>query len=180
MGFIRSIDDFFTIASEPIINIIINNNNGWFIRILHVIVASLSILFTYFHFIRAILIIKLKIIYSQFITFIIIIIGQIIPVLPMIEGFLGHLFIWGQMPYWGITVMINIVAVLPCYGIVIAELMRSAAWVISNRIFVGHFLIGILISLFILIYILLPHNFPSINPSINNNKLNKELIVGIQ
>ena len=34
----------------------------------------------------------------------------------MIEGFLGHLLCWGQMSYWGITVMINIVAVLPCCG----------------------------------------------------------------
>ena len=34
-------NDFFTIASDPIIYIIININNGWFIRILHVIGASL-------------------------------------------------------------------------------------------------------------------------------------------
>ena len=65
----------------------------------------------------------------------------------MIEGFLGHLLCRGQMSYWGITVMINIVAVLPCCGIVIAELIRSAAWVILNRIFVYHFLIGILLGL---------------------------------
>ena len=29
---------------------------------------------------------------------------------------------WGQMSYWGITVMINIVAVLPCCGIIIAKM----------------------------------------------------------
>ena len=56
-----------------------------------------------------------------------------------IEGFLGYLLCWGQMSYWGITVMINIVAVLPCCGVVIAELIWSAAWVILNRIFVYHF-----------------------------------------
>ena len=65
--------------------------------------------------------------------------------------------------------MINIVAVLPCCGIVIAELIRSAAWVILNRIFVYHFLIGILLVLFILIHIIFLHNFSSSNPSINNN-----------
>ena len=43
--------------------------------------------------------------------------------------------------------MINIVAVLPCCGIIIAELIWSAAWVILNRIFVYYFLIGILIGL---------------------------------
>ena len=89
----------------------------------------------------------------------------------MIEGFLGHLLCWGQMSYWGITVMINIVAVLPCCGIIIAELIWSAAWVILNRIFVYHHLIGILIGLIILIHIVILHNFSSSNPSINNNTL---------
>ena len=46
----------------------------------------------------------------------------------MIEGFLGYLLCWGQMSYWGITVMINIVAVLPITGPLIAELIWSAAW----------------------------------------------------
>ena len=67
--------------------------------------------------------------------------------------------------------MINIVAVLPCCGIIIAELIWSAAWVILNCIFVYYFLIGILIGLIILIYIVLLHNFSSSNPSINNNIL---------
>lgn len=163
-------NDFFTIAFDSIIYIIININTGWFIRILHVIGASLFILFIYFHFIRFIWI-KLKIIYIQFISFIFIITGWFLFILSMIEGFLGYLLSWGQMSYWGITVMINIVAVLPCCGIVIAELIWSAAWVILNRIFVYHFLIGILIILFILIHIILLHNFTSSNPFINNNTL---------
>ena len=122
------------------------------------------------HLIRAIWI-KLKVIYIKFITFIIIITGYLLFILTMIEGFLGYLLCWGQMSYWGITVMINIVAVLPCCGIVIAELIWSAAWVILNRIFVYHFLIGILIILFILIHIIFLHNFSSSNPFINNNTL---------
>ena len=149
-------NDFFTIASDPIIAIIININNGWFIRILHVIGASLFILLILLHFIRAIWI-KLKVIYIKFITFIIIISGYLLFILSMIEGFLGYLLCWGQMSYWGITVMINIVAVLPCCGVVIAELIWSAAWVILNRIFVYHFLIGILIGLIILIQQLRSH-----------------------
>ena len=67
--------------------------------------------------------------------------------------------------------MINIVAVLPCCGIIIAELIWSAAWVILNCIFVYYFLIGILIGLIILIYIVILYNFSSSNPSINNNTL---------
>ena len=89
--------------------------------------------------------------------------GYLLFILSMIEGFLGYLLCWGQMSYWGITVMINIVAVLPCCGIIIAELIRSAAWVILNRIFVYHFLIGILIGLIILIHIIVLHNVSRYN-----------------
>ncbi len=171
-GILSSIyyNDFFTIASDSIIYIIININNGWFIRILHVIGASLFISLVLLHLIRSIWI-KSKIIHIKFITFIIIITGYLLFILSMIEGFLGYLLCWGQMSYWGITVMINIVAVLPITGPLIAELIWSAAWVILNRIFVYHFLIGIFTSLIILIHIILLHNFSSSNPSINNSSL---------
>ena len=143
-GILSSIyyNDFFTIASDPIINVIININNGWFIRILHVIGSSLFILLLLLHLIRAIWI-KLKTIYIKFYSLIIIITGYLLFILSMIEGFLGYLLCWGQMSYWGITVMINIIGVLPCCGIIIASLIWNNAWVILNRIFVYHFLIGI-------------------------------------
>ena len=89
----------------------------------------------------------------------------------MIEGFLGYLLCWGQMPYRGITVMINPIAVLPGFGISLAELIWSAGWVILNRIFVYHSVIGILIGVVILIHIVLLHSFSSSNPPINNNTL---------
>ena len=163
-------NDFFTIAADSIIYIIINTNNGWFIRILHVIGASLFILLILLHFIRAIWI-KLKIIHIKFITVLLILSGYLLFILSMIEGLLGYLLCWGQMSYWGITVMINIVAVLPCCGVVLGELIWSAAIVILNRIFVYHFFLGILIGNIILIHIILLHNFSSSNPFINNNTL---------
>ena len=89
----------------------------------------------------------------------------------MIEGFLGYILVWGQMSYWGITVMINIIAVLPCCGIILSTLIWNAAWVILNRIFISHFLIGILLILLILIHIVFLHCFSSSNPFINNNTL---------
>ena len=122
------------------------------------------------HLIRSIWI-KLKLLYTQCITFTIHITGYLLFILSMIEGFLGYLLCWGQMSYWGITVMINIVAIIPCCGIIISELIWSAVWVILNRIFVYHFLLGILISLVIIIHIILLHSFSSSNPSINNTTL---------
>jgi len=171
-GILSSIyyNDFFTIAFDSIIYLLININSGWFIRILHVIGASLFILLLMLHLIRSIWI-KLKLLYTQCITFTIHITGYLLFILSMIEGFLGYLLCWGQMSYWGITVMINIVAILPCCGIIISELIWSAVWVILNRIFVYHFLIGLLIGLLVIIHIIILHSFSSSNPSINNNTL---------
>jgi ubiquinol-cytochrome c reductase cytochrome b subunit len=146
----------------------ISVNNGWLIRTLHVIGSSLFIFFILMHLIRAIWMTS-KIISIILNTWIIVITGWILFALSMIEGFIGYILCRGQMSYWGITVMINIVAVLPCCGKVIAELIRCAAWCILNRIFIYHFLIGIVIALMILIHILFLHNFSSSNPFINNN-----------
>jgi len=43
--------------------------------------------------------------------------------LCLIEGFLGHVLNRGQMSYRGITVMINIVSILPLFGIIVSELI---------------------------------------------------------
>ena len=67
--------------------------------------------------------------------------------------------------------MINLVAVLPCCGIIISELLWSTLQVILNRIFIFHYLIGIIIGCVILIHVILLHCFSSSNPSINNNSL---------
>jgi len=91
-------NDFFTIAFDPIIYILLNITIGWFIRILHVIGASLFILLLLLHLIRSIWI-KSKLIHIQCITFILIITGYLLFILSMIEGFLGHLLCRGQMSY---------------------------------------------------------------------------------
>ena len=75
------------------------------------------------------------------------------------------------MSYWGIIILINIIGILPFIGIIISKLIRSAVWVISNRIFLYHFLIGILISIILYFHIIILHNFSSINSYINNNTL---------
>ena len=120
------------------------------------------------HFIRN-LWIKERIIYVKYITFIVLISGWILFILSMIEGFLGYILCWGQMSYWGITVMINIIAIVPLSGAHIAELFWSSSWVISNRIFVYHFIIGMVISIFIFLHIFLLHNYSSSNPFTNNS-----------
>ena len=85
----------------------------------------------------------------------------------LIEGFLGHIPNRGQMSYWGITATINILSVLPFFGSIIAELIWCPSSVIINRIFIFHFLLGILIGLIILLHIFFLHAFSSPNPLLN-------------
>ena len=67
--------------------------------------------------------IRLKYIYLSFISYYIIITGYLSFILSLTEGFIGHLLRRGQMPYRGITAMINIIAVIPIVGIIISELI---------------------------------------------------------
>ena len=92
-------NDFFIIAFDTIIYLVLNINIGWFIRVLHIIGASLFILFIMLHFIRFIWII-VKLIYVQCLFFILIITGYLLFVFSMIEAFLGYILCWDQMSYW--------------------------------------------------------------------------------
>ena len=168
-------NNYYIITFDSIQYIIININNGWFIRILHVIGAPLFILLLLLHYIKSIFY-KPKIININN-NIIIYITGYLLFILFIIEAFSGYLSCWGQMSYWGIIILINIIGILPFIGIIISKLIRSAVWVISNRIFLYHFLIGILISIILYFHIIILHNFSSINSYINNNTLIIVLII---
>ena len=173
-----------SLAFDSILFLVININSGYFIRILHVIGSSLFIFFIYLHFLRFFWI-RLKIIFLWFqqvliVNFSLILSAGLSGLVVFISGyilffislgisFLGYLLCFGQMSYWGITVMINIVAVLPCCGLVIAELIWSAAWVILNRLFVYHFIFSsLIIACLIIGHVLFLHFFSSCNPFNNN------------
>ena len=94
--------------------------------------------------------------------------GGVILSCSMIEGFLGYILNWGQMSYWGITVMINLLSILPLFGLMIAELIWCSCNVIINRIFVLHFSLGFLIGCFIFVHLFVLHSFSSSNPLLNS------------
>jgi len=94
--------------------------------------------------------------------------GWVILSCSMIEGFLGYILNWGQMSYWGIIVMINLLSILPLFGLMIAELIWCSCNVIINRIFVLHFSLGFLIGCFIFVHLFVLHSFSSSNPLLNS------------
>ena len=166
---------FYNIAFDTVNYIMIDVNIGWLIRWLHCLGASLFMLLVLIHWIRGIWI-RLKLIdfglwYLHWLMLwsntMIWLSGWLILIFSWIEGFLGYILNFGQMSYWGVTVIINIVSILPGFGITIAELIWCSSNVIINRIFMVHFLIGFLIGLLILLHIFLLHSFSSFNPLLN-------------
>jgi len=160
--------DYYVISFDPIVYIIDDVNVGWFIRFLHVIGVSLFILSILIHLIRGIWI-KFKIIYLDSTINIIWISGLLLSSLPSIEGFLGYILIWGQMSYWGITVILNVMSIIPLFGVLIIELLWCSSIAIVYRVFISHFLIGVIIGSLILFHIFILHSFTNSNPIISSN-----------
>lgn len=72
------------------------------------------------------------------------------------------------MSYWGITVMINIVSIIPYVSNCVISFIWCSSFCIINRIFIIHYLCGFIISLFIFVHVIILHNYSSSSPLLNN------------
>ena len=81
---------------------------GWFIRYMHTTGASFFFLVVYLHMFRGL-------IYGSYKNprELIWIIGMLIYLCMMVEGFFGYLLPWGQMSFWGAQVIISLFGALP-------------------------------------------------------------------
>nr|UZG91688.1 cytochrome b [Dermacentor reticulatus] len=84
-------------------------NNGWLIRSIHANGASLFFIFIYFHVGRGIY-------YSSFHFLKVWISGIMIIFILMATAFLGYILPWGQMSFWGATVITNLISAIPYIG----------------------------------------------------------------
>lgn len=89
----------------------------------------------------------------------------------MLESFVGYCLVLGQMSYWGMTVLINILSIIPLFGVYVGEFIWCSVDVIINRMFIIHLVLGLIIVFLILYHLFLLHNFSSSNPLINNYSL---------
>jgi len=99
--------------------------------------------------------------------------GVIILFLMMAAGFLGYVLPWGQMSFWGATVITNFFSAIPYAGKAIVEWLWGGFSVDQptlNRFFSLHFLIPFLIAGLAIIHVALLHEHGSNNPlGINEN-----------
>nr|YP_010826697.1 cytochrome b [Planostrea pestigris]UOU85778.1 cytochrome b [Planostrea pestigris] len=140
--------------------IIRDANYGWAIRGLHMGGASLFFAFIYTHIARGVYYgsyTKNRHLWYS---------GVMLYVLSMGVGFLGYVLPWGVMSYWGLTVISNMVTVLPG-GLRLLECLLGG-FVISSatlkRVFVLHFVLPFVLLGMSIVHVMLLHEKGSSNP----------------
>nr|AWV84366.1 cytochrome b [Derotettix mendosensis] len=135
-------------------------NNGWLLRIIHANGASLFFICIYLHIGRGIYYGSYK--YKETWT-----VGVIILLTLMGTAFLGYVLPWGQMSFWGATVITNLLSAIPYLG----ENLVNWIWggfAVDNatltRFYSLHFLLPFIIMAMSMIHLIFLHQTGSHNP----------------
>jgi len=119
-------------------------NYGWLIRYLHTNGASMFFFAVYVHMFRGIY-------YGSYKAprEVLWILGVIIFLLMMATGFMGYVLPWGQMSFWGATVITNLFSAIPLVGDQITVWLWGGYSVDNptlNRFFALHYLLPFIIA----------------------------------
>jgi len=155
-------------AFESVEHIMRDVNNGWLIRYLHANGASMFFIVVYCHIFRGLYfgsyIYPRGILWSS---------GVIIFLLMMATAFMGYVLPWGQMSFWGATVITNLFSAIPFIGGSIVEWLWGGFSVDNatlNRFFSLHYLMPFIIAGLVIIHLSLLHKDGSNNPlGVNKN-----------
>lgn len=155
-----------TIAFDSINHICRNVNYGWLLRTLHANGASFFFICIYFHIGRGIYYGSYKFFYTW-------IVGVILFFLTIGTAFIGYVLPWGQISFWGATVITNLLSAIPYIGINLVQWLWGG-FAVDNatltRFFSFHFLFPFIILAFTIIHLLFLHQTGSNNPlGINRN-----------
>jgi ubiquinol-cytochrome c reductase cytochrome b subunit len=137
-------------------------NNGWLLRYLHANGASMFFIVVYIHIFRGLF-------YGSYLKprEFLWCSGIIIFLLMMGTAFMGYVLPWGQMSFWGATVITNLVSAVPLVGDSIVEWLWGGFSVDNatlNRFFSIHYLLPFVIAGLAVVHIALLHQYGSNNP----------------
>nr|AII02248.1 cytochrome b [Endrosis sarcitrella] len=146
-----------------------NVNYGWLIRTLHANGASFFFICIYFHIGRSIY-------YESFNLKFTWLIGVIILFLLMATAFMGYVLPWGQMSFWGATVITNLLSAIPYLGTMLVTWIWGG-FAVDNatltRFYTFHFLLPFILTMMTMIHLLFLHQTGSNNPLGINSNLDK-------
>jgi ubiquinol-cytochrome c reductase cytochrome b subunit len=137
-------------------------NYGWLLRSIHAVGASMFFLAVYIHMARGFYYGSYK--QPREVLWIL---GVIIFLLMMATGFLGYTLPWGQMSFWGVTVITNLFSAIPFVGESIVTWLwggYSVSGVTLNRFFSLHFLLPFVIAGVVALHVWALHHVGQNNP----------------
>nr|YP_010443334.1 cytochrome b [Coenochilus striatus]UTE83862.1 cytochrome b [Coenochilus striatus] len=154
------------LAFNSVVHICRDVNYGWLLRTLHANGASFFFICIYMHIGRGMY-------YSSYTLHLTWMIGVLILFLVMATAFLGYVLPWGQMSFWGATVITNLLSAIPYLGTSIVQWLWGG-FAVDNatltRFFTLHFLLPFIVAAMVLIHLLFLHQTGSNNPlGINSN-----------
>nr|BAJ05993.1 cytochrome b [Lepus brachyurus] len=136
-------------------------NYGWLIRYLHANGASMFFICLYMHVGRGIY-------YGSYTYLETWNIGIILLFAVMATAFMGYVLPWGQMSFWGATVITNLLSAIPYIGTTLVEWIWGGFSVDKatlTRFFAFHFILPFIIAALVMIHLLFLHETGSNNPS---------------
>nr|YP_009020902.1 cytochrome b [Metaphire vulgaris]AHM23784.1 cytochrome b [Metaphire vulgaris] len=135
-------------------------NYGWLLRSIHANGASMFFLFIYLHAGRGLY-------YGSFNLHETCNLGVILFILTMATAFTGYVLPWGQMSFWGATVITNLFSAIPYIGKSLVEWIWGGFAVDNatlNRFFSFHFILPFIIIGATILHIMFLHQTGSNNP----------------
>jgi quinol-cytochrome oxidoreductase complex cytochrome b subunit len=150
------------LAFNSVEHIMRDVNLGWFIRYAHANGASMFFVLVYIHVGRGLY-------YGSYTKprEMLWNIGVIILVLMMATAFIGYVLPWGQMSFWGATVITNLLSAIPFVGDDIVMWLWGGFAISNatlNRFFSLHYLLPFVITGAVILHIVALHEHGSNNP----------------
>ena len=151
------------LAFKSVEGLVRDVNYGWLLRYLHSNGASMFFIAVYVHMFRGLY-------YGSYKEprEILWILGVIIYLLMMATGFMGYVLPWGQMSFWGATVITNLFSAIPYVGDSIVTLLWGGYAVGNptlNRFFSLHYLLPFVIAGVVVLHIWALHVVGQNNPA---------------
>nr|ADY17946.1 cytochrome b [Propithecus deckenii]ADY17947.1 cytochrome b [Propithecus deckenii coronatus]UTE83045.1 cytochrome b [Propithecus deckenii]UTE83058.1 cytochrome b [Propithecus deckenii]UTE83071.1 cytochrome b [Propithecus deckenii] len=149
-----------TTAFSSVTHICRDVNYGWVIRYLHANGASMFFLCLFIHVGRGLY-------YGSFVLSETWNIGIILLFTVMATAFMGYVLPWGQMSFWGATVITNLLSAIPYIGTNLVEWIWGGFSVDKatlTRFFAFHFILPFIIAALVMVHLLFLHETGSNNP----------------
>nr|YP_002333127.1 cytochrome b [Takifugu obscurus]ABO61370.1 cytochrome b [Takifugu coronoidus]BAG85417.1 cytochrome b [Takifugu obscurus] len=141
-------------------------NYGWLIRNLHANGASFFFICLYSHIGRGLY-------YGSYLSKETWNVGVVLLLLVMATAFVGYVLPWGQMSFWGATVITNLLSAVPYVGNTLVQWVWGGFSVDSatlTRFFAFHFLLPFIVAAAAIVHLIFLHETGSNNPlGLNSN-----------